>query len=41
MIKTTYLQIGKNTIHLSIGTEHIDDILADLQQGFAAVEALS
>ncbi len=25
------------TIRLSIGTEHIDDILADLEQGFAAV----
>lgn len=29
--------IGANTIRLSIGTEHIDDILADLEQGFAAV----
>ncbi|MDR2647908.1 MAG: O-acetylhomoserine aminocarboxypropyltransferase/cysteine synthase [Oscillospiraceae bacterium] len=27
-----------NTVRLSIGTEHIDDILADLQQGFAAVK---
>ncbi len=27
--------IKKNTIRLSIGTEHIDDILADLEQGFA------
>ena len=26
------------TIRLSIGTEHIDDILADLEQGFAAVK---
>ena len=26
-----------NTIRLSIGTEHIDDILADLDRGFAAV----
>ena len=26
--------IAPNTIRLSIGTEHIDDILADLQQGF-------
>ena len=25
------------TIRLSIGTEHIDDILADLEKGFAAV----
>ncbi|MBQ4481876.1 MAG: O-acetylhomoserine aminocarboxypropyltransferase/cysteine synthase [Lachnospiraceae bacterium] len=29
--------IGRNTIRLSIGTEHIDDIIADLQKGFAAV----
>ena len=29
--------IKPNTIRLSIGTEHIDDILADLDQGFAAV----
>ena len=29
--------IKANTIRLSIGTEHIDDILEDLQQGFAAV----
>ena len=27
----------QNTIRLSIGTEHIDDILADLEAGFAAV----
>ena len=30
--------IRPNTIRLSIGTEHIDDILADLTQGFAAVQ---
>ena len=30
--------IRPNTIRLSIGTEHIDDILADLEQGFAAVK---
>ena len=30
--------IKPNTIRLSIGTEHIDDILADLQQGFEAVK---
>ena len=30
--------IKPNTIRLSIGTEHIDDIIADLKQGFAAVE---
>ena len=30
--------IKHNTIRLSIGTEHIDDILADLQRGFDAVE---
>ncbi len=29
--------IKPNTIRLSIGTEHIDDILADLQQGFDAL----
>ena len=28
--------IRQNTIRLSIGTEHIDDILADLEKGFAA-----
>ncbi len=28
--------IHPNTIRLSIGTEHIDDILADLEKGFAA-----
>lgn len=28
--------IHPNTIRLSIGTEHIDDIIADLQKGFAA-----
>lgn len=29
--------IKANTIRLSIGTEHIDDIIADLEKGFAAV----
>ncbi len=29
--------IRQNTIRLSIGTEHIDDILADLQTGFEAL----
>lgn len=29
--------IKPNTIRLSIGTEHIDDILADLERGFSAV----
>ena len=29
--------IKPNTIRLSIGTEHIDDILADLQRGFEAL----
>ena len=28
--------IGRNTIRRSIGTEHIDDIIADLEKGFAA-----
>ena len=32
--------IYSSTIRLSIGTEHIDDILADLEKGFAAVEAV-
>lgn len=31
--------IRQNTIRLSIGTEHIDDILADLQNGFDAVRS--
>lgn len=31
--------IKPNTIRLSIGTEHIDDIIADLDQAFKAVEA--
>lgn len=30
--------IKRNTIRLSIGTEHIDDILADLENGFAAIQ---
>ena len=30
--------IKPNTIRLSIGTEHIDDIIADLQNGFNAVK---
>lgn len=29
--------IKPNTIRLSVGTEHIDDILADLEKGFAAI----
>ena len=29
--------ITRSTIRLSIGTEHIDDIIADLENGFAAV----
>lgn len=29
--------ITQNTIRLSIGTEHIDDIIADLEKGFSAV----
>ena len=32
-----YLGIKPNTIRLSIGTEHIDDIIADLQRGFDAM----
>ena len=30
--------IHQSTIRLSIGTEHIDDIIADLENGFAAVK---
>ena len=30
--------IHQNTIRLSIGTEHIDDIIADLEKGFAAIQ---
>ena len=30
--------IKPNTIRLSIGTEHIDDILADLQKGFGGIQ---
>ncbi len=47
---TTHSQLSKeellasgikpNTIRLSIGTEHIEDILADLEQGFQSVLAL-
>ena len=29
--------IKPNTIRLSIGTEHVDDIIADLEKGFAAI----
>lgn len=32
--------IFQSTIRLSIGTEHIDDIITDLEKGFAAVAAL-
>lgn len=32
------LDIKPNTIRLSVGTEHIDDILADLQGGFESVK---
>ena len=31
--------ITQSTIRLSIGTEHIDDIIADLNKGFDAIEA--
>ena len=30
--------ITQSTIRLSIGTEHIDDIIADLERGFSAVK---
>ena len=29
--------ISQSTIRLSIGTEHIDDIIADLEKGFSAI----
>jgi O-acetylhomoserine (thiol)-lyase len=29
--------IKPNTVRLSVGTEHIDDIIDDLKQGFEAV----
>lgn len=32
------VDIHQNTIRLSIGTEHIDDIIADLEKGFAAIK---
>ena len=32
--------IKPNTIRLSIGTEHIDDIIGDLEKGFQAVKGL-
>ncbi len=48
---TTHSQLSKeeladqgikpNTIRLSIGTEHIDDIIGDLESGFAAVKQLT
>ena len=31
--------ITPGTIRLSIGTEHIDDIIADLEKGFAALQS--
>ena len=33
-------EIRPNTIRLSIGTEHIEDILEDLQMGFHAAEQI-
>ena len=30
--------IKRNTIRLSIGTEHVDDIIADLENGFSAIK---
>lgn len=29
--------IGKSTVRLSIGTEHIDDIIDDIKQAFDAI----
>ncbi len=31
-------EIHQNTIRLSVGTEHIDDIIADLENGFMAIK---
>jgi len=31
--------VGDGLIRLSIGLEHIDDVLADLERGFAAAAA--
>ncbi|MBR5637151.1 MAG: O-acetylhomoserine aminocarboxypropyltransferase/cysteine synthase [Pseudobutyrivibrio sp.] len=33
--------ITQSTIRLSIGTEHIDDIIEDLERGFAAIDGIS
>ncbi|MBR4024715.1 MAG: PLP-dependent transferase, partial [Firmicutes bacterium] len=30
--------IRQNTIRLSIGTEHVDDIIGDLEKGFQAIQ---
>ncbi len=30
--------IKPNTVRLSIGTEHIDDIIEDLEHGFASIK---
>jgi O-acetylhomoserine/O-acetylserine sulfhydrylase-like pyridoxal-dependent enzyme len=35
------LEGGVGALGLSIGTEHIDDIPADLEKGFAAAAALA
>ena len=35
----TFVGISQSTIRLSIGTEHIDDIIEDLDQAFKSVEA--
>jgi O-acetylhomoserine (thiol)-lyase len=32
--------IQPNTIRLSIGTEHIDDLIADLEQAFQTYESV-
>jgi O-acetylhomoserine (thiol)-lyase len=29
--------IHRNTIRLSIGTEHVDDLIEDLERGFSAL----
>ena len=44
MIRTTIIPrringIGDNSIRLSVGLENIEDLIADLEQAFAAVTA--
>ena len=36
-MKCAIVDLGSNTIRLSIGTENIDDIIQDLDEAFKAV----